>query len=201
MSLHVLSRRWALGLLLSLGLGTWAWADRFNFGPYGVGFDLPHEFTSVPFDQHPTLAPANTPSLQIIANPDRSLFVSYQTLDHDLTQFDLGQAQLVFEAKLKAMLPGLVLKKGEFLLVDKEPSLHFEFESKDGKGVAYFSSMFVTARDKQMVLVIFRARLDSFKANQATLRASADSLSMHDVLPKVDPDIFNKSGKAAKSKK
>jgi hypothetical protein len=163
-------------------LSTTGLANEFTFAQAGVKFSTANEWAIVPPKEVDLLyAPVRGPAY-LMANPQRSVGVSYDLKPFDISGLDLGVARKTFEQVLERRVPTLVWKTRQLLEHEQQSWLQLEFVSR-AAGVDYYNILLITPAKGQMLVLNLHSTLGEFPRAEAQLRAVLKSIVLNVVVP------------------
>lgn len=159
-----------------------AWANDFSFAQSKLKLSLPNEFSMLPRSEIDQLyAPGRGPGF-VLGNPSRSLTVSNDLKDADLTGVSLALALPVFAKVFEERVPGLTWKERKVVVLEKQQWLQLEFVSKSS-GTDYHNIMLITPIDNKMLVLNFSSALSEFGASQPVLREAIKGIALNVEVP------------------
>lgn len=167
----------ALLLLVGALLSTPVLAGNFSFPQVGMSVTTPTGFSLVLGNDLLSLYPITRAPQFVLANADRTVTVSFDLKNHNISELSAAQLLPIFERVFEKRVPGLVWKVRKLLEQDRQQVLHLEFLSKDGART-YYNMMRVAAVNDQMQVFNLGCLDSEFGANEATLRDIVNSVNL-----------------------
>ncbi len=155
-----------------------AWANDFSFTQSKLKLSLPNEFSMLTRNEIDLLyAPGRGPGF-VIGNASRSITVSNDLKDSDLTGVNLAQALPVFVKVFEGRVPALAWKERKVIEAEKQQWLHLEFVSKS-YGVDYYNLMLITPIENKMLVLNFISTMSELAAAQPFLREAVKHVALN----------------------
>lgn len=168
-------------MLLSCGLAS---ANDFSFAQSKLKLSLPAEFGMVPRNEVEQLyAPGRGPGF-VLGNSTRTVTVSNDLKDSDISGLNLSQALPVFAKTFEERVPALNWKDRKVVEIAKQAWLQLEFVSKSN-GVDYYNIMLITPIGNKMLVLNFNATQAEFAAAQPVLREAVKSIALQVEAPEI----------------
>lgn len=163
-----------------------AWANDFTFSQAGVRISTPSGMELLSRKDIELLYPPTRGPGFVIGNAARTVTVTYDMKDKDISGLDLPQVLNTFSSVFERRVPALAWKDRKVIDLEKQKWLQLEFTSR-AMGVDYYNIMLITPIKNQMLVLNFNSTVAEFPTAEPVLRGVIKSMALN--VPAPEPVI------------
>lgn len=189
----------ALGAVLSCVLLATAQAGSFTFEAAGLKLKTSSDIRQLASKEVDTMYPPGRRPEFLLANPKRTVTISYDLHSEDISGLNLAAALPTFVRRFEKRVPGLVWKERKVIELAGQKWLQLEFLSGP-TSADYHNMVFVTPVKDKMLVLNFNALASEFPVAQASLHAVIQSIQLN-VPPTAEPVLRKPKPKQAPARK
>ncbi len=189
-----------VSVLTAMSLVSVAQANDFTFSQAGVRISTPSGMELLSRKDIELLYPPTRGPGFVIGNAARTVTVTYDMKDRDISGLDLSQALTTFSSVFERRVPALAWKYRKVIDLEKQKWLQLEFTSR-AMGVDYYNIMLITPIKNQMLVLNLNSTVTDFPTAEPLLRGVIKSIALNVPAPQpvINPAPTKKA--AATSKK